>query len=326
MKLFQMHKNINWCVSFFIVFTLLGASAADKYPSKPITVISPFAAGGSADIMARFMAQKLTDSLGVPVIVENKIGAGGGVGSNLVAKAKPDGYTLLLVTGGYPAQAALAKNSPFDPVKDITMISMVTSYPFIIHVPIDSPFKNLNELIAKAKSNPGALNYASSGIGSIHHLSSELMNVMAGIDTVHIPTKGGTGAMTELIGERVDFLFEAPTLSLPFIKGGKVRALAVTTKERLKYLPDVPTVAESIPGYEVRSFIGLGVTGGTPADIVKTLNTEVRAIIDDKENAKRLAELGGEPQSSSSEDMQVFVANEFHKWQRVIEMRKIERQ
>ena len=325
MKLFYMQK-INWILSLLLVFCLPCVHSADKYPSKPITVISPFAAGGSADIMARFMAQKLTDSLGVPVIVENKIGAGGGVGSNLVAKAKPDGYTLLLVTGGYPAQAALAKSSPFDPVKYINMISMVTSYPFIIHVPINSPFKNLNDLIAKAKSSPGSLNYASSGIGSIHHLSSELLNVTAGIETVHIPTKGGTGAMTELIGERVDFLFEAPTLSLSFIKGGKVKALAVTTKERLKSLPDVPTVGETLPGYEVRSFIGLGVTGGTPADIVKTLNTEVRAIVDDKENAKRLADLGGEPQSSSSEDMQAFVANEYHKWQRVIEMRKIERQ
>lgn len=325
MKYFSF-PTFNRLVSLFFMLGLCLASAADKYPSKPITVISPFAAGGSADIMARLIAQKLTDSLGVPVIVENKIGAGGGVGSNLVAKAKPDGYTLLLVTGGYPAQAALAKSSPFDPIKDITMISMVTSYPFIIHVPMNSPFKNLNELIAKAKASPGALNYASSGIGSIHHLSSELLNVTAGIDTVHIPTKGGTGAMTELMGERVDFLFEAPTLSLPFIKAGKVRALAVTTKERLKSLPDVPTVGEFLPGYEVRSFIGLGVTGGTPQEIVKLLNTEVRAIVDDKENAKKLADLGGEPQSSSSEDMQAFVASEYHKWQRVIEMRKIQRQ
>jgi tripartite-type tricarboxylate transporter receptor subunit TctC len=319
-------KKMNWLISFLLVLTLQVAPGAEKYPSKPITVVSPFAPGGSADIMARFMAQKLSDSLGVAVIVENKIGAGGGVGSNWVAKAKPDGYTLLLVTGGYPAQAALAKSSPFDPVKDITMISMVTSYPFIVHVPMNSPFKTLGDLIAKAKASPGSLNYASSGVGSIHHLSSELLNVSAGIETVHIPTKGGTGAMTELIGERVDFLFEAPTLSLPFIKGSKVRALAVTTKERLKSLPDVPTVGETLPGYEVRSFIGLGVTGGTPAEIVKILNTEVRAIVDDKENAKKLADLGGEPQSSSSEDMQAFVANEYHKWQRVIEMRKIERQ
>ena len=184
---------------------------AQKYPSKPITLICPFAAGGSADIMARFIAQKLSEAIGTPIVVDNKIGGGGGVGSNLVAKAKPDGYTLLLITGGYPAQAALSKNPPFDPIKDIAMISTLTFYPFIVHVSTNSPYKNLNELLAQAKNNPNKFNYASSGFGSIHHLSSELLNVMAGTDFVHIPTKGGNNALTELLGERVDLLIEAPT-------------------------------------------------------------------------------------------------------------------
>ena len=197
-------------------------SHAQKYPGKTISITCPFAAGGSADIMARFVAQHLSEALGSPVVVENRIGAGGGVGANYVAKAKPDGYNLLLVTGGYPAQAALAKNPPFDPVKDIAMISTVTFYPFIVHVLASSPYKNLNELIAAAKLNSAKMNYASSGFGSIHHLSSELFNVMAGTEIVHIPTKGGSNAMTELMGERVDMLIEAPTLSLPFIKSGKI--------------------------------------------------------------------------------------------------------
>jgi tripartite-type tricarboxylate transporter receptor subunit TctC len=311
---------------FLGISALSHAQNTPKYPMKPISIICPFAAGGSADIMARFVAQHLSEALGSPVVVENRIGAGGGVGANFVAKAKPDGYNLLLVTGGYPAQAALAKNPPFDPVKDIAMISTVTFYPFIVHVLANSPYKNLNELIAAAKSNSAKMNYASSGFGSIHHLSSELFNVMAGTEIVHIPTKGGSNAMTELMGERVDMLIEAPTLSLPFIKSGKIRALAVTSKERLKALPDVPSVAESLPGYEVKSFIGVGTTGGTPPDIIKRLNVEIRKIVDDKDKHKALADLGGDPQSSTPEDMQAFVDNEYQKWQRVIELRKIERQ
>jgi hypothetical protein len=299
---------------------------AQKYPSKPITLICPFAAGGSADIMARFIAQKLSDAIGTPIIVDNKIGGGGGVGSNLVAKAKPDGYTLLLITGGYPAQAALSKNPPFDPIKDIAMISTLTFYPFIVHVNANSPYKNLNELLQQAKSNPNKFNYASSGYGSIHHLSSELLNVMAGTDFVHIPTKGGNNALTELLGERVDMLIEAPTLSLPYIKAGKIKPLAVTSKERLKALPDVPSVSEFLPGYEVKSFIGLGATGGTPNDIIKRLSLEMKKIIDDKDNFNRLAELGGDPQSSTPEEMRQFVENEYLKWQKVIDLRKIERQ
>jgi len=299
---------------------------AQKYPSKPITLICPFAAGGSADIMARFIAQKLSDALGTPIIVDNKIGGGGGVGSNLVAKAKPDGYTLLLITGGYPAQAALSKNPPFDPIKDIAMISTLTFYPFIVHVNANSPYKNLNELLQQAKSNPNKFNYASSGYGSIHHLSSELLNVTAGTDFVHIPTKGGNNALTELLGERVDMLIEAPTLSLPYIKAGKIKPLAVTSKERLKALPDVPSVSEFLPGYEVKSFIGLGATGGTPNDIIKRLSLEMKKIIDDKDNFNRLAELGGDPQSSTPEEMRQLVENEYLKWQKVIDLRKIERQ
>ncbi len=299
---------------------------AQKYPSKPITLICPFAAGGSADIMARFIAQKLSEAIGTPIVVDNKIGGGGGVGSNLVAKAKPDGYTLLLITGGYPAQAALSKNPPFDPIKDIAMVSTLTFYPFIVHVSANSPYKNLNELLAQTKNNPNKFNYASSGFGSIHHLSSELLNVMAGTDFVHIPTKGGNNALTELLGERVDLLIEAPTLSLPYIKAGKIKPLAVTSKERLKALPDVPSISEFLPSYEVKSFIGLGATGGTPNDIIKRLSLEMKKIIDDKDNYNRLAELGGDPQSSTPEEMRQFVENEYLKWQRVIDLRKIERQ
>jgi tripartite-type tricarboxylate transporter receptor subunit TctC len=302
----------------------LSSAWAQKYPSRALTLVCPFAPGGSADIMARLVAQKLGESLGVPVVVENRPGAGSAVGSNLVAKAKPDGYTLLLITGAYPAQAALTKAPLFDPVRDIAMVSMVSSYPFIVNVNPASPFRSFAELLAYARANPGKLNYASSGIGSIGHLSSELLNVMAGTEIVHIPTKGGNVALTELLAGRIDFLLEAPTLSLPYIQSGKLRALAATGKERSKTLADLPTVAESLPGYEVISFIGLGVTNGTPEPIVAQLSAEMKKIIDQPDTAKRLQDLGGEPQASTPEEMKRFVEQEFRKWRKVVDVRKIE--
>jgi tripartite-type tricarboxylate transporter receptor subunit TctC len=218
----------------------------------------------------------------------------------------------------------LTKAPLFDPVRDIAMVSMVSSYPFIVNVNPASPFRSFAELLAYARANPGKLNYASSGIGSIGHLSSELLNVMAGTEIVHIPTKGGNVALTELLAGRIDFLLEAPTLSLPYIQSGKLRALAATGKERSKTLADLPTVAESLPGYEVISFIGLGVTNGTPEPIVAQLSAEMKKIIDQPDTAKRLQDLGGEPQASTPEEMKRFVEQEFRKWRKVVDVRKIE--
>ena len=301
------------------------AQAPAGYPARALTLVCPFAAGGSADIMARLLAQKLGEAIGTPVVVENRPGAGGLVGAAAVARAKPDGHTLLLVTGAYPAAAALASTASFDYLKDITMISLVTSYPFIINVPASSPFKTFPEFVAHAKRNPGVLNYASSGVGSIGHLSAELMNAMAGIETVHIPTKGGNTALSEALAGRVDYLFEAPTLSLNFIKTGKLRALAATGRERYKPMPDLVNVSESLPGYEVFSFIGLGTTGGSPDAVVQYLNAQVRKVLEQPDMARRLIELGGEPQSSSADEMNRYVAAELRKWRQVIDTRKIER-
>ena len=302
------------------------AQGPGGFPSRPLTLVCPFAPGGSADIMARLVAQKLSDTLGRPVVVENRPGAGGAVGATLVARAKPDGYTMLLVTGAYPAAAALAAKPAFDPLKDMTMVSMVTSYPFIIHVPAQSPFASFADFVSHARKNPGVLNYASSGVGSIGHLTAELLNAMAGIETVHIPTRGGTTALSETLAGRVDFMFEAPTLSLPFIRSGKLKALAATSKDRYAVMPELPTVAESLPGYEVYSFIAVGVTGGTPDPIVQYLNAQMRIALSQSDMTRRLVELGGEPQASSVEDINRFVAVEYGKWQKVIDGRRIERQ
>jgi len=275
--------------------------------------------------MARLLAQKLGEALNVPVVVENRAGAGGMVGATHVAKAKPDGHTLLLVTGAYPAAAALTSTPAFDPIKDMAMVSLVTAYPFIINVPANSAFKTFPDLVAHAKKNPGTLNYATSGVGSISHLSAELMNAMANIETVHIPTKGGNTALSETLAGRVDFLFEAPTLSLPFIKSGKLRALAATGRERYKPMPELANVSEALPGYEVYSFIALGVTGGTPDAVVQYLNAELRKIVGQADVARRLVDLGGEPQANSPDEMNRYVASELRKWRQVIDSRKIER-
>src|SRR5213082_3148869 len=262
-----------------LAFTLvlhMGIAAAQTYPTKPLKLVTPFPPGGSADVIARLAAQKLSENIGQPVVVDNRGGAGGLTGTEYAAKQPPDGYTLLLITGAYPVQAAMLKQMPFDPLADVAMVSMLTTYPFVISVRPDSRFRTLGDLIAEAKANPGKLNYPSSGIGTVHHLSGELLNAMAGIDMTHVPFRGGASPLTEVLGGRMDLLLEAMTLSIGQIQSGKLRALAVTSRERWKALPDVPTVAETVPGYEVNSFVGLGASGGTPRPLVDRLNAEVR--------------------------------------------------
>jgi tripartite-type tricarboxylate transporter receptor subunit TctC len=314
-------------IALVAVACLVTATAgAQEYPSKPLRLVVGFPPGGSADVMGRFMAQKLTENLGQQVVVENRPGAGSMIGNEFVAKQPADGYTLLLVTGAYPVQAAMVRKLPFDPLKDIAMVSTVTFYPFVVNVRPDAPFRNFAEFVAHARANPGKLNYASSGVGSVHHLSGELFNALAGTDLNHVPFRGGAQPLTELMAGRVDVLFEATTLAVPQIKGGKLRALAVTSKERAKILPDVPPATDALPGFEVNSFIGIGVAAGTPAPIVERLNREVRRIVDSPEAAQRFLDLGGEPRASSPAEMQAYVAAEIAKWKRVVEARKIEQE
>ncbi len=308
------------------LFLYCGLAFAQGYPSKPLRLVTPFPPGGSADLIARLTAQKMAESLRQPVVIDNRAGAGGLVGTEYAAKQPPDGYTLVLITGAYPVQAAMLKSMPFDPLSDIAMVSLLTSYPFVISVRQDSPFRSLGDLIAYAKANPGKLNYPSSGIGTVHHLSGELLNAMAGIDMTHVPFRGGASPLTEVLGGRVDLLLEAMTLSIGQIQSGKLRALAVTSRSRWKALPDVPTVAETVPGYEVNSFIGLGATGGTPREIVERLNAEVRKALASPDTRQRFVELGGEPGASSPQEMKSFIEREIAKWREVIALRKIERQ
>ena len=315
------------CARFVFVLLLFSSGVlAQAYPAKPLRLITPFPPGGSADIIARLTAQGVGEVLGQPVIVENRGGAGGVTGSDHAAKQPPDGYTLLLISGAYPVYPAMLKSMPFDPLKDIAMVSMLTSYPFVISVVPGSPLRTLGDLIARAKANPGKLNYPSSGIGTVHHLSGELFNALAGTDLTHIPYRGGNAPLTETLAGRADVLFEAMTLSIGQIQSGKLRALAVTSRERWKALPDTPTAQETLPGYEVNSFIGLGVTGGTPAPVVERLNAAVRKALETPDIRKRFVELGGEPAATSPEEMRSFVASEMEKWKKVVAARNLEKQ
>jgi tripartite-type tricarboxylate transporter receptor subunit TctC len=313
---------------FAALIGLLAAAAAwgQAFPTKPLRLVTPFPPGGSADIIARLTAQSLAEVLGQPVVVENRGGAGGVTGSEYASKQPPDGYTLLLISGAYPVYPAMLKSMPFDPLKDIAMVSMLTSYPFVISVVPNSPFRTLADLIARAKANPGKLNYPSSGIGTVHHLSGELFNALAGTDITHIPYRGGNAPLTETLAGRADVLFEAMTLSIGQIQAGKLRPLAVTSRERWKALPDTPTARETLPGFEVNSFIALGVTGGTPAPVVERLNAAVRKGLENPDTRKRFVELGGEPGASSPEEMRSFVASETEKWKKVVAARNIEKQ
>lgn len=313
-------------IALILLSTLwLSLAQAQDFPSKPLKLVTPFPPGGSADVIARLAAQALQENLGQPVVVDNRGGAGGLVGTDYAAKQPPDGYTLVLITGAYPVQAAMLTSMPFDPLRDVAMVSMLTSYPFVISVRPDSPFRSLADLISYAKANPGKLNFPSSGIGTVHHLSGELLNAMAGIEMTHVPFRGGASPLTEVLSGRVDLLLEAMTLSIGQIRSGKLRPLAVTSRERWQALPDVPTVAETVPGYEVNSFIGLGASGGTPAPILQRLNAEVRKALADPAVNRRFLDLGGAPGASSPEEMHAFIEREIAKWKNVIAARKIGR-
>jgi tripartite-type tricarboxylate transporter receptor subunit TctC len=311
---------------FISAFALTGLSvSAQDFPIRPITVINSFAAGGNADIVVRLVGQRLESALGQPLVIENRPGANGVIAAEAVARAKPDGYTLLLVSGAFPTMAATSKQMPFDPVKSFSWVSMMISYPLVVTVAADSPYKSISELVDAAKLNPGKLNYSSAGIGSLFHLATGLFEVTAGIDMTHIPYKGGSQPLTELMGgSKVDLTFNTLSVVSPQLKAGKVRALAITAPIRSAQLPGVPAVAEIYPGYEATSFLGIAGPSGLPPSIIEKLNREIRKVIALPEVQQRFIEFGGTAVSSTPEDLRRFVDSEISKWSRIVTTRKIE--
>jgi len=283
-----------------------------------------FPTGGNVDVVGRIVAQKMSEGFGQQVLPENRTGAGSLIANEHVAKSAADGYTLLVVSGAFVTQAATMKKLPYEPIGDFSFISTLVTYPLVFSVRSDSRFKTLDEFIGYVKGNPGKVNYPSPGMGTLYHLAGEMFVSMAGIDMQHVPFRGGSEPLTEVLSGRMELLIDALTNSYPHIQGGKFRPLAVSSLERSASLPNVPTVAQSVPGYEASSFLGIAGPPGMPGAIVERINREVRRVVALPEIAQRFAEWGGTPSASSPDEMRRHVQSEIEKWKRVVETRKIE--
>jgi tripartite-type tricarboxylate transporter receptor subunit TctC len=301
---------------------LFGSAAmAEQYPSRPVRIVVPYPAGGSNDIIARILAQKLTERNGQPFLVENRGGAGGNVGADAVASSEPDGYTLLL-TAPPPltTNVALFKNLKFDPATAFAPISLVASVQIVLVVHPSVAARNVTELVALAKAKPGTLNYGSSGNGTTNHLAGELLKSMTGINIVHVPYKGAAPAMNDLIGGHIPMMFDNMPAVLPQVQSNVINAIAVAGAKRASAMPDVPTVAESgVPGFEAFSWFGLVAPAKTPAPVLAKLEGEVEAILKMPDVQKRLTELGAEPGTLSGDAFGKYLAEETAKWTKIIE-------
>src|SRR5262245_59300000 len=291
---------------------------AQVYPTRPVRIVVGFPPGGAPDIFPRLMGQWLSERLGQPFIIENRPGAGGNIGTEAVVKSPPDGHTLLFFgTGQSAINATLYEKLNFVFLRDIAPVASFVRLPLVMLVNPSVSAKTVPEFITDAKANPGKIAMASTGIGTITHLSGELFKIMAGIDMVHVPYRGGTAVLTDLIGGQVQVLFIG-TETIGHIKSGKLRALAVTTATRLDLLPDIPTVAEYLPGYEVSGWFGIGAPRNTPTDIIDKLNKEINAALADPKIKARLAELGATALPGSPADFGKLIGNETEKWAKVI--------
>jgi tripartite-type tricarboxylate transporter receptor subunit TctC len=310
---------------FVCALAFTATDAQEKYPSKPLRIIVPFAPGGSTDIFARLVAERLSATFAQPVVVENRGGASGNIGADAVAKSAPDGYTLLMATTGVMAiNNALFKNMAYDAAKDFEPVIFIASITNVLAVPNDLPAKSVAELVALAKKDPGKLTFASSGAGSSTHLSAELFKSMAEIDVVHIPFKGSGQALIDVVAGRVSMIFDNMPSALPHIKGGKLRALGVTGLKRSPALPGVPTISEAgVSGYDSLSWSGFAVPAGTPRAVVQRLNLETALILLAPDMTKKLAEQGADAIGGPPEAFAEHVRREREKWGRLVHERNI---
>jgi tripartite-type tricarboxylate transporter receptor subunit TctC len=312
------------CLALWSVATASQAQD-DGYPNKPVRLIVPFAAGGSTDVVARILADKLAQEFKQPFVVENRAGAGGNIGADAVAKAPADGYTLLMGTTGVLAiNNYLYKNMSYDAAKDLTPVSYTSLITNILVVPTDVPARSVAELVALAKAKPGALSFASSGAGSSTHLSGELFKAMAGIDILHIPYRGSAQALTDVVAGQVTMLFDNAPSSIGFVQQGKLRALAVTSSKRMPGLPDVPTVDEAgVKGYESLSWSGIVAPAATPRAVITKLNRSIDRILKTDEVKQKLAGLGVDPVGGPPEAFARHIRTESDKWGKLIKSANI---
>jgi len=298
-----------------------GAACADDYPSHPVKIVVPFAAGGPADIFARFLAQRLQQSLKQPFVIENQPGAGSIIGTEVVAKSEPDGYTLLLMSNTHTVNESLFKKKPFVLMRDFTPVAPINYSDLVLVVKPSLPVHSVADLIKLAKAKPGVLNYASSGPGTPYHMAGELFKAMAGVDIQHIPYKGSSGARNDLLGGQVDMMFDAVSTMAGFAEAGKVRALATTGSQRSNVLPDLPTVSEAgVPGYNAVIWLGLMAPKGTPAAITGKLNAEITKIVSEPAVQQAWAKQGAVPMTMTLAEFTQYLNDDIAKWAKVVKI------
>ncbi|MGB9148908.1 MAG: tripartite tricarboxylate transporter substrate binding protein [Burkholderiales bacterium] len=304
---------------FIVALAASGSVFAQAWPSKSITLIVPFPAGGTTDLISRPLAQKLSEVLHQPVVVENRGGAGGTVGAGAAARSAPDGYTFLIGAVHHTIATTLYKNLPYNFEKDFAPVTVVAYVPNIVVAHSSVAAKNMQELTSLAKAKPGSITYGSAGNGTSHHMAAELYKSMAKVDLQHVPYKGGGPMMNDLIGGQISVAFETAASATPQIKGGKIKALAITTAKRSATMPDLPTVAESgLPGYDVVTWYGMLAPAATPKDIVSRMNTEVLKILQTPEFKQRLTDISSEPGDTTPEKFADLIRSDTVKWAKVV--------
>jgi tripartite-type tricarboxylate transporter receptor subunit TctC len=303
-----------------LLLLFAGAALAQPYPTRPVKLLVPFPPGGNTDIVGRLLSQKLSDSFGQQVYVENRGGAGGTIGAEAAAKSPNDGYTLFFSTTGTLASApSLQPNLRYDPIKDFAPITTLANAPVVVIVAVSLQPKNLRELIQLAKAQPGALKFGSAGTGHFVHIAGEMFKASAGVDLLHVPYKGVAQALIDLLGGRIDLMFDAFAQYEPHLQSGKLRALAVANPTRLARLPDVPTTAEAgLPDYVLASWFGLAAPAGTPREIIDRVNAEARKALAGTDVREALAKLGLEPGGNSPQEYAAMIADELGKWRRAV--------
>ncbi len=298
-------------------------AAAQAWPSKPVKIIIPFAAGGVTDVVIRAIAPKLGEALGQSVVIENKGGAGGTIGTAQGAKSAPDGYTFIAPAASHTTTPSLYSKLDFDPVKDFAAVTQIVTVPYLLVVPASSPIHTLAEFIAAAKAKPGTLTFGSAGNGSSNHLAGELLAGYIGSPLVHVPYKGSAPALTDLLGGQLSFMFDTINTSTQYVKTGRLRVLGVGTTKRSRIMPEVAPIADTIPGFEAVTWIGLLAPAGTPKEIVSRMQREIEKIVNLPEIQERLSASGAEPVASTPEQFGAYVAAEVAKWDRVVKQAKI---
>jgi tripartite-type tricarboxylate transporter receptor subunit TctC len=301
------------------------AALAD-YPSHPVRWIVPYTAGGATDVLSRLICQRLSERLGQSFVVENKPGAGSNIGTQAVIASPPDGYTLLLTSTANAINASFDPSLLFDFAKGIAPVAGVARIPLVLVVNNDLPVRSVADFVAYAKANPGKLSIASSGIGTSLHLSGELFKALAGVEFIHVPYRGSAPGLTDVMSGQIQGMFDNVTSSFELVKAGKLRALGVTTRERSDILPDVPPIADTLPGYETSSFYGVGAPHDTPRDIVDLLNKEINAALADAAIKQRIAELGAIPLPGNATEFGAMLATETERWRKVVEVSGVKKE